>query len=175
MLALDSPPARFGAFKGPTTTIDVMRQQILGPRGERSVLVRSATEYAVRGLQPKDYLSEIIAVRNFVAEKVRYANDPLATEWCIDAQRLIEEMLRHGRAIGDCDDIAALITVMCRQLGREAELITVGFGAPNNFSHVFARVKEPKANRWLVCDPVAGSREANMLARVTTWRAWKID
>lgn len=171
----DSPPVRISAFRGPQTTIDTMRELCLGARGERSMLVRGAVEYCTRNLQPKDYLSEILAVRNFVGEKVKYANDPLALELVKDPQRLIEEVSKHGVAVGDCDDAALLSSTMLRQLGREAEFVTVGFGAPNNFSHVFSRVKEPKSGRWIVVDTVAGSRESAMLARVTTWRAWKID
>lgn len=152
-----------------------MRQLCLGARGERSMLVRGAVEYCTRGLLNKDYLSEILSIRNFVAERVRYQNDPVALELVKDPQRLVEEMARHVIAVGDCDDIALLLATMGRQLGRESEFITVGFGAPNNFSHVFTRVKEPKTSRWIVLDPVAGTKEGAMLARVTTWKAWKID
>jgi transglutaminase-like putative cysteine protease len=170
-----APPTRIRPFRGPQTTIDTMRELCLGARGERSMLVRNATEYVTRGLQPKDYFSEIIAVRNFVAEKVRYANDPVGLEAVKDGQRLIEEIQAHGLAVGDCDDICLLIATMCRQLGRQSEFITVGFGVPNHFSHVFARVLEPKSGKWLVTDPVAGGNEARMLSRVTTWKAWRID
>jgi hypothetical protein len=171
----DAPPTRFGAFRGPQTTIDTMRELCLGSRGERSMLVRGAVEFCTRGLLNKDYLSEILAIRNFVAERVRYQNDPVGLELVKDPQRLVEEMARYGIAVGDCDDMALLLATMARQLGREAEFITVGFAAPNSFSHVFARVKEPKTGRWIVLDPVAGTREMQMLTRVTTWRAWKID
>jgi hypothetical protein len=171
----DSPPTRFGAFRGPQTTIDTMRQLCLGSRGERSMLVRGAVEYCTRGLLNKDYLSEVLSIRNFVAERVRYQNDPVGLELVKDPQRLVEEMARYGIAVGDCDDMALLLATMARQLGREAEFITVGFGPPNHFSHVFARVKEPKTGKWIVLDPVAGTRETPMLARVTTWRPWKID
>jgi hypothetical protein len=171
----DSPPTWFGPFRGPETTINTMRQLCLGARGERSMLVRGAVEYCTRGLLNKDYLSEILSIRNFVAERVRYQNDPVALELVKDPQRLVEEMARHVIAVGDCDDIALLLATMGRQLGRESEFITVGFGAPNNFSHVFTRVREPKTARWVVLDPVAGTREGAMLARVTTWKSWKID
>lgn len=176
MLALtDSPPTRFAAFRGPQTTIDTMRELCLGARGERSMLVRGAVEFCTRGIHPKDYLSEILAIRHFVGERVRYLNDPKALELVKDPQRLIEEVVRHGVAVGDCDDCALLTATMSRQLGREAEFVTVGFGPPNSFSHVFTRVREPKTMRWIVLDTVAGTREGMMLGRVTTWRAWKID
>lgn len=152
-----------------------MTAQCRGPRGERSLLVRSMAEHVVRGLADKDYQSEIIAIRNFAAERVRYANDPLTTEWTKDPQRIAEEIRAHGRAVGDCDDIASFISALCKGLGRECEFVTVGFRAPGHYSHVFARVKEPKTGRWIVCDPVAGSDEASMLRRVRTYKIWRID
>ncbi len=174
-------------FQGPEDTVRAMIAAVNGPRGERSMKVRSVTEQLVHQLQPKDYLSELLAVRNWVATHVRYANDSLTTEVVKDPQRMIEEILARGKAVGDCDDIANLIACMCQQLGREAEFVTAGFGAPYricsggscrygaNYSHVFARAKEPKSQRWIVLDPVAGTDEDKMLRRVTSWRAWRID
>jgi len=170
-----APAHTLGPFQGPETTIALMCQQVRGPRGERSVKLRSITESVVQGLQPKDYLSEILAVRHYVASHVRYLNDPLTTEWTKDPERLADEILDRGVAVGDCDDIASLIAAMLRQCGREVEFITVGFGAPGKYAHVFVRAKEPKTGRWIVCDPVAGTTEEAMLRRVTTWKAWRID
>jgi transglutaminase-like putative cysteine protease len=152
-----------------------MRRQVLGPRGERSIVVYQATENVVRGIQPKDYLSEILAVRNWIATRLRYKNDPLSTELVNDPQRLVEEIAKHGRAIGDCDDIADLAATMIRQLGREARWATVGFqhGAPH--THIFTIALEPKSNTWVVIDPVAGTQEHVMLSRVKSWRTWRID
>jgi hypothetical protein len=170
-----SPQHSIGPFRGPVTTIATMVQQVRGERGERSVLVRSVTERVVRGLQPKDYLSEILAIRNWVAEHCRFLNDPLTTEWVKDPQRIVEEILHYGVANCDCDEISELMATMARQIGREAEFVTVGFGRQGSYSHVFCRVKEPKSNTWIVCDPVAGTDEAKMLRKVTTSRIWRID
>jgi transglutaminase-like putative cysteine protease len=152
-----------------------MVELALGDRGERSMLVRSMKDHIVRKIQPKDYLGEIIAVRNFVAEKVRYSNDALGVEQVQDPQRMCEEIVRHGNAVGDCDDSATLIATLCRQLGRECEYVVVGFGMPGQFSHVFPRVREPKTRKWIVCDPVAGTGEAGMLKKVTTWKSVRVD
>lgn len=170
-----SPPHTIKPFRGPETTIETMREMAKGPRGERSVLVRSVTESVVRELQPKDYLSEILAVRHFVATRCRYLNDPLTTEFVKDPQRQVEEILARGKTTVDCDEMALLIATMARQLGREADFVTVGFGLPGRFSHVFARVLEPRSNAFIVCDPVAGIGEAAMLRRVKTYKIWKID
>jgi hypothetical protein len=152
-----------------------MVELALGDRGERSSMIRSLKDHITRKVQPKDYLGEILAVRYYVAEKVRYSNDALGVEQVQDPQRMAEEIVNHGNAVGDCDDIACLIGALCRQLGREVEFVVVGFGAPGQYSHVFARVREPKTKDWIVCDPVAGTDEAGMLQKVKTWKSVRVD
>lgn len=171
----DAPPTRLAPFSGPDDTLRLMVELALGDRGERSSMVRSLKDHIVRKLQPKDYLGEILAVRYYVAEKLRYSNDALGVEQVQDPQRMAEEIINHGNSVGDCDDIATLIGALCRQLGRECEFVVVGFGPPGQYSHVFCRVKEPKSGKWIVCDPVAGTEEASMLRKVTTWKSVRVD
>lgn len=137
--------------------------------------MRSFTERIIIGLQPKDYLGEILAIRHAAAEYCRYTNDPVSTEWVKDPERIVEEIEATGKSLTDCDEIACFIATLCRQVGREAEFVTVGFGEPGHYSHVFARVKEPKTGQWIVCDPVAGTTEDRMLGRVKTYQFWRID
>jgi hypothetical protein len=169
------PPHTLSGFSGHPDTLAAMVDVAQGPRGEQSMMVRSVTEDVVRWVQPKDYLGEILAVRYWVTEKVRYANDPIHVEMVKDPQRLIEEVVARGQAVGDCDDLATLIGTMCLQLGREAECVVVGFGGPGSYSHVFTRVKEPRSGEWIVCDPVAGTDERGMLERVTTYYTVSLD
>lgn len=171
----DAPPTTFAPFRGPDDTLRLMVKLALGDRGERSPLVRSMKDHIVRKIQPKDYLGEILAIRNFAAERVRYSNDAAGVEQVQDPQRTAEEINRHGVAVGDCDDIATFIGALARQCGRDVEFVVVGFGQPGAYSHVFARVKEPKTGKWIVCDPVAGTDEAQMLRRVTTWKSVRVD
>ncbi len=171
----DSPPTVLKPFNGPQDTVRLMIQMCIGPRGERSTLVREMKNHIVRDLQPKDYLSELLAVRHFAAEKCKYSNDALTVEQVQDPQRTCEQIIQHGKAVIDCDEIALFIAALTRQLGRETEFITVGFGAPGHYAHVFTRAKEPKSGKWIVLDPVAGTDEGSMLARVTTWKAWRIE
>ncbi len=170
----DAPPTRIRPFRGPTDTVDTMIELILGDRGERSTLVRSVKDHIIRWVQPKDYLSEILAVRNWVHEKCKYSNDALGVEQVQDPQRQCEQIIKYGQVVDDCDDIATLMGALMRQLGREVEIVIVGFGAVGSYSHVFIRVKEPKSGQWYVCDPVAGTDEASMLKRVTTYKIWKL-
>jgi hypothetical protein len=140
------------------------------------MLVRSMTEGVVRQLVGKEYQGEILAIRYWVTENVRYVNDPLHVELVKDPQRLCEEVLAHGQASADCDEIAALIACMCLQVGRIAEFVVVGFGdEPGQYSHVFARVQEPRTGQWIVTDPVGGTDERGMLDRVTTWYTVSCD
>lgn len=169
------PTVKLAPFRGAPTTLATMIEHVKGVRGERSLKVRMLTESVVRRLTPKDYLSEILAVRNFVAEKCRYLNDPVSTEWVKDPERIADEIAEHGTSPCDCDEIAQMIATMARQCGRDAEFVTVGFGAPGSYTHVFARVLEPRSRKWVVCDPVAGTDEAAMLRRVQTFKIWRID
>lgn len=141
----------------------------------QSTLVRSLKDHIVRDLHPKDYLSEILAVRNFVAEKVRYSNDALIVEQVQDPERIAEQIVKHGKAVGDCDDCASFIATLTLQLGRESDLVIVGFGAPGQYTHIFARALEPRSGQWILLDPVAGTDEDSMQRRVTTYQIWKID
>jgi hypothetical protein len=139
------------------------------------MLVKSVTEEVVGQLRGKDYLGEILAIRYWVTEHIRYVNDPLHVEVVKDPQRLIEEVLARGQAAGDCDDLASLIACMALQVGRVCEFVVVGFSEPGHYTHVFVRVKEPRSGKWIVCDPVAGSDERGMLDRVTTFYTKSLD
>lgn len=170
-----APPHRLWGFAGSADTLALMREQALGERGEQSVVVRMAVEEITRELWPKTYLSEILAVRNFCTARLRYVNDPLHVEYVKDPERLVTEIAEFGVAQADCDEIAEMIATFGLQLGREAEFVVVGFGEPGDYSHVFARIKEPKTGQWIICDPVAGTDERTMAERVTTYETWSLD
>lgn len=169
------PPVRLSRFTGSPDTLNKMREQAWGARGEQSMRVRAVTEDMVSGVRGKDYLSEILAIRNFGMTHLRYLNDPLHVELIKDPERIIDEVQTNGVALVDCDEIAEILATMLMQLGRLAEFVVVGFGAKGDYSHVFARCKEPKSGQWIVCDPVAGSDERTMLSRVTTYEIWSLD
>lgn len=174
MLSIN-PPHQIRGFHGPPDTLAEMVKAAQGHRGEKSMVVRSITERVVGQLWPKDYLGEILAINAWVSEHVQYLNDPMHVELLKDPQRLCEEILSRGYARGDCDDIAVLMATMALQVGRHAQFVVAGFGGPGSFSHVFARVQDPRSKQWIVCDPVAGSNVASMLKRITTYQIWSCD
>jgi len=163
------------SFRGSPDTLQRMREQTWGPRGEQSQTVRFLTEQVTSGLRPKDYLGEILAIRNFALARVRYVNDPLHIERIKDPERMAWEIATLGSTSADCDEIAQLIGTMGLQIGRNADFVVVGFGGPGDFSHVFARLQEPKTGQWIICDPVAGSDEGGMARRIQTHQIWPLD
>jgi len=174
--ALEQNPVHtLSGFSGAPDTLRAMVSASLGPRGEKSLIVRGLAERITNRLQPKDYLGEILAIRHWVARYVRYVNDPLHVELIKDPQRLTEECEAYGLTSADCDEIACFIATLALQIGRVAEFVVAGFGAPGHYSHVFARVLEPKSGMWIVCDPVAGTNERQMLERITTFQRWSLD
>jgi hypothetical protein len=174
-MLLLNPPHQIRGFHGPPDTLAEMVKAAQGLRGEKSMLVRSVTERVVGRLWPKDYLGEILAINAWVSEHVIYLNDPMHVELLKDPQRLCEEILDKGFARGDCDDIAVLTATMGLQVGRHAQFVVAGFGAPGSYSHVFARILDPRSQQWIVCDPVAGSEVGSMLKRITTYQIWSCD
>ena len=160
------------SFRGPKDTLDAMARIAHGPRGEKSLLVRQFTEAITRDVFPKDYLGEILAIRNCFLQPsptrpnvplFRYMNDPRHVEWIKDPQRMIEEIQEHGSTTVDCDEVALCAAVMGMQCGREEEFVALGY-KPRQLTHVGARIKEPKSGKWIWVDPVAGPRERESAA-----------
>jgi hypothetical protein len=157
-------------------TLRQMSDDALGPRGEQSLLVRYFTESVIREVHPKDYLGEILAIRNvFVqyspwraqgqqAPLFRYTNDPRHVELVKDPERLVQEILDFGNVLADCDEVACLAGTMCLCIGREVEFVAMGF-EPQSLSHVAVRCREPKSSKWVYMDSVAGPREAEAAAK----------
>ena len=170
-----NPPYQLSGFHGHPTTLVEMVRAVQGPRGEKSLLVRRMAEHVIRQVQPKDYLGEILAIRYWVTEKIRYTSDPLHTELVRDPEAMCSEINEHGTVTADCDESALLIACMALQIGRVAEFVVAGFGEPGQYSHVFTRVKEPRSGAWIVTDNVAGTDERGMLDRITTFYVVSCD
>jgi len=176
------PPSRLGEFHGAEDTLKSMAKAVLGDRGERSFPVRQLAEWVVRDVEPKDYLGEILCVRNFFVQRspwrpgtpiIRYTNDPRHVELVKDPQRMVEEIAQHGTVLADCDESTALGATLLLQLGRECEFVALGFGA--QLTHVGLRCQEPKSKRWIWLDSVAGPREREAAATASQKLFWSLD
>lgn len=161
------PTSTVRSYKGPADTLNKMAEHALGSDGERSILVRRFTEWIVGQVWPKDYLGEILAIRNCFVQSAptmpwvpmfRYLNDPRHVELVRTPSRMVKDILENGITTIDCDESACMAATMALQIGREVELVAMGFN-PGSLSHVAVRVKEPKSGQWILLDGVAGPRE----------------
>lgn len=177
------PQATFTPFRGARDTLQVMAEKALGDRGEKSVLVRHFTTWALADVYPKDYLGEIIAVRNLFVQMspwrrgtplFKYQNDPRHVEFIKDPQRQVEEVIEHGTTAVDCDEISLMQATMLLQIGRDVQLVALGF-SPDTLTHVGIRAKEPKSDRWIWLDAVAGPREEEAARRAKEILVWSLD
>lgn len=177
------PKATVREFKGPKDTLELMAAHALGENGEKHMLCRWFTEYVIQDVHPKDYLGEILAIRNVFVQQspwragtplFRYSNDPRHVELVKTPRRMVEEIRERGATVVDCDDIACMAATMCLQIGREVELVALGF-EPKVLSHVGVRAKEPKTGRWIWIDGVAGPREREAAQRAKELMVLSLD
>ncbi len=181
---LGSPPlTEVNAFRGPADTLQKMAQAALGPRGEQSILVRQFTEWVLGGVQPKDYLGEILAIRNALVQPspfvsgvplFHYINDPRHVEMLKDPERQVTEIQERGFTMVDCDDVSTMAATMALIVGRNVDLVAMGF-EPGSLSHVAIRVQEPKTQKWIILDGVAGPREAEAAGRAQELMVRSLD
>jgi hypothetical protein len=176
-MQLSSPgKVAVGKFKGTPQTLELMREYAIGTEGEKSFVIRQYAESIVRQIAPKDYLSEILAIHAWTTSPVfRYTNDALHVEQVKSPLRVLKEIQQTGKSLVDCDDIATLIAALALSLGRKCEFVIVGFGAPNSYTHVFTRIQEPKSGEWIIVDPVAGTRDAQMASRASHFKFFEVD
>ena len=162
----------------------MMLDHALGKEGEQNLRVRQWAEQIIREVAPKDYLSEILALRHWATSPwVRYTNDAAHVEQIKTPYRALHELETTGSTLLDCDDIACLLAALGMSVGRETSFVVVGFDAPivlrpgmdPVYTHVFCRMKEPRSKTWIVCDPVAGPNEAQMLSRVKHFKIWNVE
>ena len=167
----DAWPVRLDAYRGIEHSVENMVRLVQSPRGAFSPKVRFLSEWICKLVTPKDYLSEVLAIRHFVNARVPYFKDPVNVEWMRDPEAMVDEITLSPEGIlrADCDEVNMLICSLWLASGHQAEFVTVGFQKPPApKSHVFARCAIPKSQppQWIVCDPVAGTREAFMLPRI---------
>lgn len=172
------------AYGGPRDTLEAMARAALGPRGEQSALVNRFKTEVTKFIQPKDYLGEILAIRNVLLQPnprtgqalIRYTNDPRHVEVVKDPQRIVEEINSPLQAAEcDCDESATFVATLALQLGRSVQFVALGFGPGTALTHVGARAQEPKSGRWIWLDSVAGPRESEAARKATRVVFYDLD
>jgi len=165
-------------YRGVNDSVRLMKKHLLGPRGSQAPEVRFVAESIVRQVPGKDYLSEILAIRYWVNRVIPYLRDPTHVEWMRDPVALLADIKKYGVVRADCDEYTQLCIALWHAVGNRAQIVPVGFRPkPAQESHVFGRCEVPKMTpeTWIVVDPVAGTREGEMLTRVKQWRFISLD
>jgi hypothetical protein len=177
------PTATVRPFHGAHDTLRTMAELALGDHGERSMMVRHFTTMVLAEVWPKDYLGQILAIRHVLVQRspwkphvplFNYTNDARHVEVVKSPQRMVEEINEHGTTAVDCDEISCIAATMALQVGRVPEFVAMGF-APDSLSHVGVRVREPKSQRWIWLDGVAGPREKEAAKRAQQLLVWSLD
>jgi len=149
--------------------------------GEADPVVRQWAVETIRGVTPRDYLSERAAIFYRLCREIRYTLDPAHTEQIAHPRVTLEQRS------GDCDDMAVfnqaanealqaaadLAAQLCAA-GCAAEFVIVTLEKPRSadpFTHVFLRAQHPTTGEWLVFDAVAGPWTPEMLRAVRVWRS----
>lgn len=164
-------------YRGAPQSVSVIQKASLD--SQRDYRLRELAEAVCSGLPSKDYLSEYLAIYNFVLAKTRYMRDPRTVE-LVRAPNVVAKTLWSGVTPSlDCDDMAALIAAMSLAVGGQTRVVTVAFKnmfhqGRRQYSHVFAQAKEPQSGQWITLDPVAADRTAPMLRRVVAYKVWPI-
>ena len=97
-------------------------------------------------VKPKDYLTEIKALFEWIQQHIRYTKDTVQVEVLHSAKRMLE--LRAG----DCDDMAILLGAMLEAIGHPVRLVLSGPDPLRQdlFTHIYLEVFHK--GRWISLD-----------------------
>lgn len=116
---------------GTRKTLSIMRQLVNA--GKKSPVVRQLAISLTKGFVQKDWKAEILALYEFVRDRIRYVKDVNG----IETLHTPEMVLYNAQ--GDCDDKSILLSSLLESLGHKTRLVAVGF-RKNSFSHVYPEV-----------------------------------
>lgn len=171
------PTIQTASFFGAKTTVEAIRSTVLSIQGNYKL--RQLGEFICSGLRPKDYLSEYLAILNFVEANTRYMRDPRTVELVKGVNVIIDQLLTGQRPNLDCDELSALLGALILSVGGSARLVTIAFkhivhNGEQQFSHIFVQALEPRTNTWVTLDPVAGRQTNKMLNQAAIAKVWPI-
>lgn len=135
----------------------------LAREGSMDPAVRSVTERIIHRVWDHDFMSEYVAIFNWVRQNIRYVRDPILVEQ-VSAPRVTLQT-----RTGDCDDMAVLIAAMIGTVGGRTRFVAGAFKNRNGhpaLEHVWVEAHEPRSNNWVVLDPVPGRQVPQMLGKL---------
>lgn len=134
-----------------------MAKLSMGNFGAKSPQIRALAQNIVvtAGVREKDYWGEMVAIHNWVRDKIRYQRDPVGQETLLTPEYLISH--KNGSFAGDCDDKSMLEAALLGAIGTPTRFVVVGLTA-GNFSHVYLQANV--GGTWVSLDPIMPEHEA---------------
>ena len=133
-------------------------------QGQQDQQMMSLAQKIVKGVFPHDYLSEYVALLNWVRTNIRYVRDPRTVEQVKSARAVVET------GTGDCDCMCTLLGTLIGHIGGQVRFVAGAFKKAANgkpvLSHVWAEAYDPNTKAWVVLDPVPGRRVGKMIGRL---------
>lgn len=128
----------------PFHTLRVMRSLVNSERGKLNAhVLRTAVNLCLLA-PPRDYLSEIQSIFNYVRGSVRYLRDVYGVETVADPLTTL------GRMVGDCDDKATLLAALLEAVGNPTRFVIAQYGG-EDYEHVYVEVFVN--GEWIELDP----------------------
>ncbi|HZR27893.1 MAG TPA: transglutaminase-like domain-containing protein [Terriglobales bacterium] len=149
-------------------TIEYMEALVLGNEGAANLEVRRTAIDITRNVASRNYIGEIDAIQQWVLQNIKFRGEYKETI----QTPLVTLKLRAG----DCDDHAQLVAALLMSIGHKTRFKTVAADrqAPNDFSHVFTEVQNPRTQEWIPIETtVAGVRAGWAPPNIYRAQAWR--
>lgn len=111
---------------GTDQTVRVMER--LSVNGSRNPGIRLTAENIARPLPQRDFALETRAVEQWVRDRLRFTRDGLKVETLKTPQRILQEIAKYGRFVGDCDDASIIVATLLLCLGHQPAFQVLGRG-----------------------------------------------
>lgn len=143
-------------LRAPMTTARKMRDRIR--ESAANSYVRKWAERIVQNVPPRDQQGEVDAIFRFTQSRLRFARDPLGTEFVQSPVTILRQIEVGDLPSGDCDDHVVLGLSLAKSLGYPTVIRVTGY--PHNtagrYSHVYGMVNVK--GEWIPFDAVRTDR-----------------
>lgn len=120
---------------GSMTTLHHMRNLVeISLRNPRVV---ETAHWIIRYCEPRDYIAQAIAIRDWLGSSFRFVADPVGVELTRTPDYMIRQYVTQSYITGDCDDAAVLGCALAKCVGIPCKFVAIGFRKFGNFAHVY--------------------------------------
>ena len=116
-------------------TVRTMRALVRAYR--TNVVIRATAINLLTLAPPKDATAEIVALFEFVRDRVRYVGDVLDVETLTSPDKTL------ALNAGDCDDKSVLLAALLESIGYVTRFIVAGYNMPGVYEHVYVSAMLP--------------------------------